>query len=605
MAQGFGQKEGIDNEETFSPVVKMVTVRCLLNVVVSNNWPMFQLDVNNAFLYGDLVETVYMRPPEGYFPSGNKVCRPKKSLYGLKQAPRQWNAKLTSTLIENSFFQSKYDYSLYTKSDKCVFLALLVYVDDIITTVIDADKGICLNQRNYVLDLLSEYGMLVRKPAKTPLMSKLIISNEASDIDHTLDSITDYQKLMVIMEYFVNISKMRAFWSLNEDILKITILKTNTPYPSRKIRRIRACTHQRPQRNEAQYAVDDDLQDLRYVEAEFPAIVIDDAFAPQDALPCKSQVSTPVNNEIDFRISFDESDDEDYAIIYMAPLPPREQRHPFLRYHGIEYTDVDICDFKERLERIYSREIHRVQVVDFQGMPELMRGSLFARIVMEHRDDVGLDVGSVNIPYLLARHLRRFTTGRKSESHISGGQFMGRLAQLFGLLTTEIFQGLTVISPELPIIDMAELVRLQIYEQLDDTWAWVSMGPKRQPNAAAGAPGVAQDALIVDEGGQADPAPAQAPPPPLDAAKTMPWRMARLKEDVHEICGMLSEQREVISAMAHDFSRFCTWTTTGLARMMDRAGVTYTSYSETPRKYTRRVRRRIDGANTSTAQQGL
>ncbi|GKB15724.1 reverse transcriptase domain-containing protein [Tanacetum coccineum] len=59
----------------------------------------------------------------------------------------------------------------------------------------------------------------------------------------------------VIMEYLVKDSKRRAFWSLNEDILKITILKTNTPYPSRKIRRIRACTHQRPQRNEAQYAV--------------------------------------------------------------------------------------------------------------------------------------------------------------------------------------------------------------------------------------------------------------------------------------------------------------------------------------------------------------
>ncbi|GJS14148.1 hypothetical protein Tco_0408620 [Tanacetum coccineum] len=59
---------------------------------------------------------------------------------------------------------------------------------------------------------------------------------------------------LVIMEYLVNISKRRTFWSLNEDILKITILKTNTPYPSRKIRRIRACTHQRPQRNKAQYA---------------------------------------------------------------------------------------------------------------------------------------------------------------------------------------------------------------------------------------------------------------------------------------------------------------------------------------------------------------
>ncbi|GKD15090.1 hypothetical protein Tco_1199497, partial [Tanacetum coccineum] len=52
-----------------------------------------------------------------------------------------------------------------------------------------------------------------------------------------------------IMELLVNISKRRAFESLNEDILKITILKTNTPYPSRKIRRIRVCTHQRPQRN--------------------------------------------------------------------------------------------------------------------------------------------------------------------------------------------------------------------------------------------------------------------------------------------------------------------------------------------------------------------
>ncbi|GJV54705.1 putative reverse transcriptase domain-containing protein [Tanacetum coccineum] len=61
--------------------------------------------------------------------------------------------------------------------------------------------------------------------------------------------------------------------------------------------------------------VDDDLYDLRSVEAEFSAIVIDDAFTPKDTLPCKSQVSTPVNDKIDFRISFDESDDEDYTII--------------------------------------------------------------------------------------------------------------------------------------------------------------------------------------------------------------------------------------------------------------------------------------------------
>ncbi|GKC68221.1 ribonuclease H-like domain-containing protein [Tanacetum coccineum] len=209
VAQGFGQKEGIDYEETFSLVVKMVTVRCLWNIVVSMAWPVFQLDVNNAFLYGDLEEVVYMKPPEGYFPSGNKVCRLKKSLYGLEQAPRQWNAILTSTLIENGFSQSKSDYSLYTKSDKGVFLAFLVYVDDIIITgnsvsEIEKFKGICLNQRKYVLDLLSEYGMLACKPATTPLMSKLIISNEASEKEPILDNITDYQKLMGKLCYLTN-----------------------------------------------------------------------------------------------------------------------------------------------------------------------------------------------------------------------------------------------------------------------------------------------------------------------------------------------------------------------------------------------------------------
>ncbi|GJZ11354.1 ribonuclease H-like domain-containing protein [Tanacetum coccineum] len=214
-----------------------VTVRCLLNVVVSNSWHVYQLDVNNAFLYGDLVETIYMKPPEGYFSSKDKVCRLKKSLYSLKQAPRHWNAKLTSTLIENGFSRGKSDYSLYTKSDKGVFLALLVYVDDIIKTgnnvseiekfkvylkskfmikdlgklkyflgieVIDTSKGICLNQRKYVLDLLSEYGMLACKPAKTPLMSKLIISNEATNNDHILDNITNYQKLLGKLIYVTN-----------------------------------------------------------------------------------------------------------------------------------------------------------------------------------------------------------------------------------------------------------------------------------------------------------------------------------------------------------------------------------------------------------------
>ncbi|GKD18614.1 hypothetical protein Tco_1207772, partial [Tanacetum coccineum] len=165
--------------------------------------------------------------------------------------------------------------------------------------------------------------------------------------------------------------------------------------------------------------------------------------------------------------------------------------------------------------------------------------------------------------------IRSIKVGSTSGALISGGQFVARLAEHFGLLTEERLRGLTVIVRELQVIDMAELVRLQIYEEIDDTWAWVAQGPERQPDATAGAPIAAEDAPADDEGAQADPAPL-----------------------------------EVLDSMARDFSRFTAWTVTSLARMMDRAGVTYTSYSESPAEYQRRrVRQRTDGTSTSTAPQ--
>ena len=83
-------------------------------------------------------EDVYMMLPKGFHGSDDiKVCKLKKSLYGLKQAPRQWNAKLTTALIEHGFVQSKFDYSLYIKEKGDLFVALLVYVDDIVITRIN------------------------------------------------------------------------------------------------------------------------------------------------------------------------------------------------------------------------------------------------------------------------------------------------------------------------------------------------------------------------------------------------------------------------------------------------------------------------------------
>ncbi|GKE16022.1 hypothetical protein Tco_1423599, partial [Tanacetum coccineum] len=205
------------------------------------------------------------------------------------------------------------------------------------------------------------------------------------------------------------------------------------------------------------------------------------------------------------------------SILHMAPLLPREQRQPFLRYQGLEYIDTDIADFEERLERIYSRDIHRGRLFDSRGplvwelilvflstlrfRKEDMESSDFAsywskseRMIPRKRDLYDYLRGiSTNGDFLgpppsyslirdsMLRLCHRmmahsiagrsqapekvimtdlFAAGRKSGAHISGGQFVARLAEHFRLLTIEILGGLIVIAPELLIFDMAELVRL-------------------------------------------------------------------------------------------------------------------------------------------------
>ncbi|GJX05691.1 ribonuclease H-like domain-containing protein [Tanacetum coccineum] len=170
----------------------------------------YKLDVNNAFLYGDLNEDIYMSLPLGF------ECADKN---------------------KHGFVQSKYDYSLYLKHTNEVFVALLVYVDDFIIIgnsldeieklkaylkskfmikdlevmkyflgieVLDNANGICMTQRKYCLELIHEFDLLAAKPVTTPLPENCVLAVDESDSDKFLKNIFEYQKLLGKLIYLTH-----------------------------------------------------------------------------------------------------------------------------------------------------------------------------------------------------------------------------------------------------------------------------------------------------------------------------------------------------------------------------------------------------------------
>lgn len=108
FAKSFHQIPGLDFLDTFCPVVKPTTIRTALAIANNNNWPIRQLDVESAFLHGEIKEEVYMIQPPGYADPirPTHVCKMVNSIYGLRQAPRAWYQKFTSHLLEMGFMMS-------------------------------------------------------------------------------------------------------------------------------------------------------------------------------------------------------------------------------------------------------------------------------------------------------------------------------------------------------------------------------------------------------------------------------------------------------------------------------------------------------------------
>ena len=225
VAQGYTQREGLDYEETFSPVVRSESVRSVISLACKEGLKLHQMDITTAFLNGELTQEIYMKQPVGFAADGKEhlVCRLKRSLYGLKQSSRCWNQVLDSQLKKMGFQQSPSDPCIYTSHRDGLFV-LAVYVDDILLAArsqkridqVKSDLAKCfqlkdmgelhyflgvsikqnsktgitwIGQPGYTENVLKNFGMEHCKPANTPIAAgtRLLKATEQSEkVDATL-----------------------------------------------------------------------------------------------------------------------------------------------------------------------------------------------------------------------------------------------------------------------------------------------------------------------------------------------------------------------------------------------------------------------------------
>lgn len=195
VARGFSQQYGLDCDETFSPVAKLTTIRVLLAIATNKNWNLWQMDVKNAFLHGELDRKIYMNQPLGFQSRDHPeyVCKLLKALYELKQAPRAWYGKIDEFLTHSGYTLTSAYSNLFVKVSGLDLAIVLVYVDDLIVTrdcqeeilqtkenlsvrfqMKELDKlkhflgleidysleGIFLHQQKYSRDILNKFGMV-------------------------------------------------------------------------------------------------------------------------------------------------------------------------------------------------------------------------------------------------------------------------------------------------------------------------------------------------------------------------------------------------------------------------------------------------------------
>ncbi|CAI7834017.1 unnamed protein product [Closterium sp. NIES-53] len=219
VARGFSQRQGVDFFQTFSPTLKMTTLRVLLHVAAQRDYELHSLDFSTAFLQGSLHEEIWLRRPPsftGSFPSGTQWSL-RRPVYGLRQAPREWHDTLRTTLAALGFAPSTADPSLFLRTDITLPpFYVLVYVDNLVFATADtealanvkselqkrhtctdlgeltsylglritrdrAQRTITLTQSHMVQQVLQRFGFTYSSPQSTPLPTGHSLSAPPSD----------------------------------------------------------------------------------------------------------------------------------------------------------------------------------------------------------------------------------------------------------------------------------------------------------------------------------------------------------------------------------------------------------------------------------------
>ena len=247
VAKGFSQRQGVDYFDTFSPVIRISSVRLLLSYAITNNLHAHHIDVKTAFLNGELKEDVYMSQPPLFADDDqpNLICKLQRSIYGLKQSAKCWKDTLNEILISFKLIQIKSDPCIFTAPNRSLIIG--VYVDDmlVISTKINiieefqlqlsrrlnitykgparhflgielehVDGRLHLSQRRQIDQMLDEHEMTDCNGVATPMVPGTTLNVEPDR--HQLPDSLSYRSIVGSLLHLANFSRPDICFSVGQ-----------------------------------------------------------------------------------------------------------------------------------------------------------------------------------------------------------------------------------------------------------------------------------------------------------------------------------------------------------------------------------------------------